>query len=114
MMARYKQIYIYTYISLYLQSRNGQEMPGSTWTLLLSVTMSMTYVGGFAGSLLINPVLRWLSRKKALLVIHLTNSAGLIVVVIGLKGAMSYEMVIVGRFLVGLAIGLAMCKYGES
>lgn len=96
-----------TYTEIY-QSRYGEEMPESTWTLLLSVTMSMTYVGGFVGSLLINLVLRWLSRKKALLVIYLTNSTGLIIVAIGLKGAMSYEMVIVGRILVGVSIGLAM------
>lgn len=85
-------------------------MPGDTWTLLLSLTMSMTFGGGMIGSLSVNPLLLCLGRRKGVLAVHITNSIGHVIVAIGLKGLMSYEIVIAGRFLVGFSIGLGMGK----
>ncbi|XP_028911174.1 solute carrier family 2, facilitated glucose transporter member 4 [Ornithorhynchus anatinus] len=89
--------------------RQGPGGPGSippaTLTTLWSLSVAIFSVGGMISSFLIGIIAQWLGRKRAMLM----NNA-LAVLGGGLMGlaqvAASYEMLILGRFIIGAYSGL--------
>uniref|UniRef100_A0A673UGM4 Solute carrier family 2, facilitated glucose transporter member 4 n=1 Tax=Suricata suricatta TaxID=37032 RepID=A0A673UGM4_SURSU len=90
--------------------RQGPEGPGSippgTLTTLWALSVAIFSVGGMVSSFLIGVISQWLGRKRAMLV-----NNGLAVLGGALMGlanaAASYEMLILGRFLIGAYSGTA-------
>ncbi|XP_044528880.1 solute carrier family 2, facilitated glucose transporter member 4 isoform X1 [Gracilinanus agilis] len=89
--------------------RQGPEAPGSippgTLTTLWSLSVAIFSVGGMISSFLIGIISQWLGRKRAMMV---NNGVALLGgAFMGLaKTAASYEMLILGRFLIGAYSGL--------
>ncbi|XP_027713046.1 solute carrier family 2, facilitated glucose transporter member 4 [Vombatus ursinus] len=90
-------------------ARQGPEAPRSippgTLTTLWSLSVAIFSVGGMISSFLIGIISQWLGRKRAMMV---NNGVALLGgVLMGLaKAAASYEMLILGRFLIGAFSGL--------
>nr|XP_058903941.1 solute carrier family 2, facilitated glucose transporter member 4 isoform X1 [Kogia breviceps] len=89
--------------------RQGPEGPGSippgTLTMLWALSVAIFSVGGMISSFLIGIVSQWLGRKRAMLF----NNALAVLggALMGLaKAAASYELLILGRFLIGAYSGL--------
>ncbi|XP_049557737.1 solute carrier family 2, facilitated glucose transporter member 4 isoform X1 [Orcinus orca] len=89
--------------------RQGPEGPGSippgTLTMLWALSVAIFSVGGMISSFLIGVISQWLGRKRAMLF----NNALAVLggALMGLaKAAASYELLILGRFLIGAYSGL--------
>ena len=83
-------------------------MNKETWDLNLALTVSMMLAGGFVGALSIRFILACLSRKQSMIVMNMTNIASVLLIVVGGRLIPSYEAMIVGRFIMGLASGFGM------
>lgn len=85
--------------------RNGEYMSSSLLTLLWSFTVSIFAIGGMIGGLSGGYLANRYGRKGGLLRNNLLNfvAGGLL---ISSKFAKSYEMLIAGRFVVGLCCGI--------
>ena len=94
----------------FFQDRYETKMPEGTWILLMSLTMSMVFIGGLFGSILNNFMMMRLTRKQALVTTHVINIIGRILTVVGAKPAASHELVIIGRFVTGISIGCVSGK----
>ncbi|CAK8676740.1 solute carrier family 2, facilitated glucose transporter member 1-like [Clavelina lepadiformis] len=88
--------------------RYGETMNKETWDLNLALTVSMMLAGGFVGALSIRFILACLSRKQSMIVMNMTNIASVLLIVVGGRLIPSYEAMIVGRFIMGLASGFGM------
>uniref|UniRef100_A0A8C9JZX3 Solute carrier family 2, facilitated glucose transporter member 4 n=1 Tax=Panthera tigris altaica TaxID=74533 RepID=A0A8C9JZX3_PANTA len=89
--------------------RQGPEGPSSippgTLTTLWALSVAIFSVGGMISSFLIGVVSQWLGRKRAMLVNNILAVLG--GTLMGLaNAAASYEMLILGRFLIGAYSGL--------
>nr|XP_039255854.1 solute carrier family 2, facilitated glucose transporter member 5-like [Styela clava] len=98
-----RKIYNETY-----HTRHQEDIPEDTWTLLLTLTMSMLVVGAFCGSLTFKFVLSHLTRKQIMVISHICNITGYATVAIGAGIWGSYEAFIVGRFISGISTGLGL------
>nr|XP_021503841.1 solute carrier family 2, facilitated glucose transporter member 4 isoform X1 [Meriones unguiculatus] len=89
--------------------RQGPEGPGSippgTLTTLWALSVAIFSVGGMISSFLVGVVSQWLGRKRAMLANNILAVLG--GVLMGLaNAAASYEILILGRFLIGAYSGL--------
>ncbi|XP_030889979.1 solute carrier family 2, facilitated glucose transporter member 4 isoform X2 [Leptonychotes weddellii] len=89
--------------------RQGPEgpssIPPSTLTTLWALSVAIFSVGGMISSFLIGIISQWLGRKRAMLVNNVLAMLG--GALMGLaNAAASYEMLILGRFLIGAYSGL--------
>ncbi|XP_012582167.1 PREDICTED: solute carrier family 2, facilitated glucose transporter member 4 isoform X2 [Condylura cristata] len=89
--------------------RQGPEGPGSippsTLTTLWALSVAIFSVGGMISSFLIGIISQWLGRKRAMMVNNILAVLG--GTLMGLaNAASSYEMLILGRFLIGAYSGL--------
>uniref|UniRef100_H3B4L0 Solute carrier family 2, facilitated glucose transporter member 4 n=1 Tax=Latimeria chalumnae TaxID=7897 RepID=H3B4L0_LATCH len=90
--------------------RHGGENPAPidppTLTTLWSFSVAIFSIGGMVGSFLVGVASEWFGRKRAML---LNNTLGFIGgALMGLsKLGQSYEMVILGRFIIGAYSGMA-------
>ncbi|XP_053425463.1 solute carrier family 2, facilitated glucose transporter member 4 isoform X2 [Nycticebus coucang] len=89
--------------------RQGPEGPSSipsgTLTTLWALSVAIFSVGGMISSFLIGIISQWLGRKRAMLVNNIVAVLGGTFMALA-NAAASYEMLILGRFLIGAYSGL--------
>uniref|UniRef100_A0A8C4IBP0 Solute carrier family 2, facilitated glucose transporter member 5 n=1 Tax=Dicentrarchus labrax TaxID=13489 RepID=A0A8C4IBP0_DICLA len=87
--------------------RYGEPIAAETATLLWSITVSIFAIGGLLGALSVSSIIRVLGRKGTLL---LNNSFAIIAALLLSLGekAKSFEMLIIGRFIIGVDSGIAL------
>ncbi|XP_054975429.1 solute carrier family 2, facilitated glucose transporter member 11 isoform X1 [Sorex araneus] len=89
------------------QARTGRPLPEHLLLLVWSIIVSLYPLGGFLGALFSGPLAVFLGRKKSLLV-----NNGLVATAAVLFGfsrrAGSFEMIILGRLLMGISAGVSM------
>nr|XP_039257654.1 solute carrier family 2, facilitated glucose transporter member 5-like isoform X2 [Styela clava] len=98
-----ERLYNETYMN-----RHGEELPENTWTLLLSMTMSMVLIGAFVGSLSFKLLLNCLTRKQVMITLHVLNASGYVIIAIGGGIWGAYEAFVLGKFVTGLGLGLGL------
>nr|P46408.1 RecName: Full=Solute carrier family 2, facilitated glucose transporter member 5; AltName: Full=Fructose transporter; AltName: Full=Glucose transporter type 5, small intestine; Short=GLUT-5 [Oryctolagus cuniculus]BAA05492.1 fructose transporter [Oryctolagus cuniculus] len=86
--------------------RTGELIDEFPLTLLWSVTVSMFPSGGFAGSLLVGPLVNKFGRKGALLFNNIFSIVPAILMGCS-KVARSFELIIISRLLVGICAGVS-------
>ncbi|XP_020347196.1 solute carrier family 2, facilitated glucose transporter member 4 [Oncorhynchus kisutch] len=86
--------------------RYGEPIPSSTLTTLWSLSVAIFSIGGMISSFCVGVISEWLGRRKAMLINNLFAFIGG-----GLMGmakiSRSFEMMILGRFVIGAYCGLA-------
>ncbi|XP_039602912.1 solute carrier family 2, facilitated glucose transporter member 4-like [Polypterus senegalus] len=86
--------------------RYGSPIPHSTLTTLWSLSVAIFSIGGMISSFCVGIISEWLGRKRAMLINNLMAFIG--GALMGLsKLSHSYEMLILGRFVIGAYSGLA-------
>ncbi|XP_037685324.1 solute carrier family 2, facilitated glucose transporter member 9 isoform X2 [Choloepus didactylus] len=99
--------YIKAFYNESWERRHGHPADSNTLTLLWSVTVSIFAIGGLVGTLMVKPIGKVLGRKYTLLVNNaFAISAALLMASSLLAGA--FEMLILGRFLMGVDGGIAL------
>ncbi|XP_067826178.1 solute carrier family 2, facilitated glucose transporter member 1a [Heptranchias perlo] len=96
-----RQFYNQSYFDRY-----GSYMDSSFQTLMWSLTVSMYPLGGFFGSLLVAPLVNKLGRKGTLLFNNIFSIVPAILMGTS-KESKSFEIIIVGRIIVGICAGLS-------
>ncbi|XP_075050763.1 solute carrier family 2, facilitated glucose transporter member 9 isoform X1 [Mixophyes fleayi] len=87
--------------------RYNQTMSSNSISILWSVTVSIFAIGGLVGALIVIPMVNTLGRKRTLLLNNLfAIAASLLMSLAHLAGVP--EMVIVGRFIMGVDGGIAL------
>ncbi|XP_071982179.1 solute carrier family 2, facilitated glucose transporter member 9 [Engystomops pustulosus] len=88
-------------------SRYNYSISSNTITIMWSVTVSIFAIGGLTGALIVTPLVNNLGRKKTLLINNIfALMAALLISLANLAGAP--EMVIIGRFIMGVDGGIAL------
>ncbi|XP_073504613.1 solute carrier family 2, facilitated glucose transporter member 9 isoform X2 [Phyllobates terribilis] len=88
-------------------SRYNYVVSGNMISIMWSVTVSIFAIGGLVGALIVIPMVNTLGRKKTLLINNLfALSAALLISLADL--AQVPEMVIIGRFIIGVDGGIAL------
>uniref|UniRef100_A0A672FLU8 Solute carrier family 2, facilitated glucose transporter member 5 n=1 Tax=Salarias fasciatus TaxID=181472 RepID=A0A672FLU8_SALFA len=93
------------YNATYME-RYGTPMDSNLLTLLWSLSVSMYPLGGFFGSLIVAPLVNRLGRKGTLLFNNIFSIVPAVMMGIS-EVVKSYEIIIVGRFIVGICAGLS-------
>ncbi|XP_030170064.1 solute carrier family 2, facilitated glucose transporter member 9 isoform X2 [Lynx canadensis] len=100
-------LYIKSFYNESWERRHGHPIDQDTLTLLWSVTVSIFAIGGLVGTLLVKLIGKVLGRKHTLLVNNgFAISAALLMACSLQAGA--FEMLIVGRFIMGVDGGIAL------
>ncbi|XP_073466224.1 solute carrier family 2, facilitated glucose transporter member 9 isoform X1 [Aquarana catesbeiana] len=87
--------------------RYNQTISGNTISILWSVTVSIFAIGGLVGALVVMPMVNLLGRKRTLLINNLFAIAAALLM--SLANLASFpEMVIIGRFVMGVDGGIAL------
>ncbi|XP_078083061.1 solute carrier family 2, facilitated glucose transporter member 11b isoform X2 [Mustelus asterias] len=101
-------MYVQKFINETWEIRYGSDVDRNLLRLLWSIIVSAFTLGGFLGAWLGGPLAIKLGRKRTLLIINILVLAGS-----ALMGASNpaglFELLIVGRFLVGLHSGVTLC-----
>uniref|UniRef100_A0A8C2RHF1 Major facilitator superfamily (MFS) profile domain-containing protein n=1 Tax=Capra hircus TaxID=9925 RepID=A0A8C2RHF1_CAPHI len=92
------------------QTRTGQPLPDHLVLLVWSLIVSLYPLGGLLGALLAGPLAVTLGRKKSLLVnnVFVLAAAALFALFGFSRRAGSFEMIMLGRLLVGISAGVGM------
>ncbi|XP_054609028.1 solute carrier family 2, facilitated glucose transporter member 4-like [Dunckerocampus dactyliophorus] len=86
--------------------RYGQSIPTGTLTSLWSLSVAIFSIGGMLSSFCVGFVSEWLGRRKAMLINNLLAFMGGSLMGMS-KLCRSFEMMILGRFVIGAYCGLA-------
>lgn len=86
--------------------RYGQPIPSGTLTSLWSLSVAIFSIGGMLSSFCVGFVSEWLGRRKAMLINNLFAFIGGSLMGMS-KICRSFEMMILGRFIIGAYCGLA-------
>ena len=86
------------------KNRYGQEIPEKRETVIFSITVAMFAIGGMIGGFGGGFVANRYGRKRGLLVNNLMGVVGAVFMACS-KSALSYEMLIFGRLIIGLNCG---------
>ncbi|XP_074839186.1 solute carrier family 2, facilitated glucose transporter member 4 [Carettochelys insculpta] len=86
-------------------ARHNSSIDLSTLTTLWSLSVAIFSIGGMAASFLVGVVSEWLGRKRAIIVSNALAFLGGALMGLAKLGC-SYEMIILGRFLIGAYSGL--------
>ncbi|XP_027134818.1 solute carrier family 2, facilitated glucose transporter member 9 isoform X2 [Larimichthys crocea] len=97
-----KDFYNKTWIERY-----GEPISAETVTILWSVTVSIFAIGGLLGAQAVTLILRVLGRKGTLLFNNIFAVIAALLLALGEK-AKSFEMLIIGRFIIGVDSGIAL------
>ncbi|KAG8523135.1 Solute carrier family 2, facilitated glucose transporter member 11 [Galemys pyrenaicus] len=100
-------LYIQEFTNETWKARTGQPLPHHLILLVWSLIVSLYPLGGFFGALLAGPLAVKLGRKKSLLVNNVLVMAAALLFGFS-RGAGSFEMIILGRLLVGVSGGVSM------
>ncbi|KAM5271310.1 solute carrier family 2, facilitated glucose transporter member 9 [Ctenodactylus gundi] len=87
--------------------RHGHPMDPNTLTLLWSVTVSIFAIGGLVGTLMVKVIGKFLGRKRTLLVNNVFAISAAVLMACALQAG-ALEMLIVGRFVMGVDGGIAL------
>ncbi|XP_030621911.1 solute carrier family 2, facilitated glucose transporter member 9 [Chanos chanos] len=87
--------------------RYGEPVGPETLTLLWSFTVSIFAIGGLLGALTVSFLIKVLGRKGTLLMNNVFAFIAALLLALG-ERAGSFEMLIVGRFIIGLDSGIAL------
>ncbi|XP_068133565.1 solute carrier family 2, facilitated glucose transporter member 9 isoform X2 [Hyperolius riggenbachi] len=88
-------------------SRYNQTISSNTISILWSVTVSIFAIGGLVGALIVIPIVNRLGRKRTLLLNNVfAVAAALLMSLANLAGVP--EMLIIGRFIMGMDGGIAL------
>ncbi|KAF7663841.1 hypothetical protein LDENG_00198720 [Lucifuga dentata] len=86
--------------------RHGEPIPSGTLTSLWSLSVAIFSIGGMLSSFCVGFVSEWLGRRKAMLINNLFAFIGGSLMGLS-KLCRSFEMMILGRFIIGAYCGLA-------
>lgn len=99
--------YIKAFYNETWERRHGQPIDPDTLTLLWSVTVSIFAIGGLVGTLMVKPIGRFCGRKCTLLVNNFFAITAALLMAFSLWAG-AFEMLIVGRFIMGVDGGIAL------
>ncbi|XP_073430579.1 solute carrier family 2, facilitated glucose transporter member 9 isoform X2 [Dendrobates tinctorius] len=88
-------------------SRYNYVVSGNTVSIMWSVTVSIFAIGGLLGALIVIPMVNTLGRKKTLLINNLFALVAALLISLA-NIAQVPEMVIIGRFMIGVDGGIAL------
>uniref|UniRef100_A0A8C0K123 Major facilitator superfamily (MFS) profile domain-containing protein n=1 Tax=Canis lupus dingo TaxID=286419 RepID=A0A8C0K123_CANLU len=100
-------LHIQEFINETWRVRTGQPLPRHLVLLVWSLIVSLYPLGGLFGALLAGPLAVMLGRKKSLLVNNIFVVAAATLFGFS-RRAGSFEMVILGRLLIGVSAGVSM------
>ncbi|XP_062290262.1 solute carrier family 2 member 11, like [Scomber scombrus] len=90
--------------------RYGLSLQQWQLSLIWSFTVSIFCIGGLLGSLVAGPLISKFGRKKCLLLNNFVAIIGAVLMLLS-KTAMSFEMIMVGRFLYGINGGVSLAAH---
>uniref|UniRef100_A0A3Q3WGX4 Major facilitator superfamily (MFS) profile domain-containing protein n=1 Tax=Mola mola TaxID=94237 RepID=A0A3Q3WGX4_MOLML len=99
--------YIKAFYNKTWAERYKEPIAAETVTLLWSVTVSIFAIGGLCGALSVSFIIRVLGRRGTLLVNNSFAVIAALLLSLGEK-AQSFEMLIIGRFIIGVDSGVAL------
>ncbi|XP_019516716.1 PREDICTED: solute carrier family 2, facilitated glucose transporter member 9 isoform X2 [Hipposideros armiger] len=99
--------YIKAFYNETWERKHGHPIDSDTLTLLWSVTVSIFAIGGLAGTLLVKLMGKCLGRKYTLLVNNVFAVSAALLMACSLQAG-ALEMLIVGRFIMGVDGGIAL------
>ncbi|XP_012579406.1 PREDICTED: solute carrier family 2, facilitated glucose transporter member 11 isoform X1 [Condylura cristata] len=100
-------LYIQEFTNETWRARTGRPLPHHLVLLIWSIIVSLYPLGGLCGALLAGPLAVKLGRKKSLLANNVLVLAAAVLFGFS-RGAGSFEMIILGRLLVGVSGGVSM------
>ncbi|KAJ8397818.1 hypothetical protein AAFF_G00435070 [Aldrovandia affinis] len=100
-------LYIKSFYNRTWVQRYGEPAGGETLTLLWSVTVSIFAIGGLLGALSVSMLIKALGRQGTLLLNNVFAVIAALLMSLG-ERAGSFEMLIVGRFIIGVDSGIAL------
>ncbi|MCJ8739576.1 hypothetical protein PDJAM_G00048770 [Pangasius djambal] len=98
---------IKAFYNLTWMTRYGEPAMVDTLTLLWSITVSIFAVGGLMGALTVPFLIKVLGRKGTLLANNVLAVISALLMALGEKAG-SFEMLIIGRFIVGMDSGVSL------
>ncbi|KAI9521130.1 Solute carrier 2, facilitated glucose transporter member 9 [Dissostichus eleginoides] len=101
-------LYIKAFYNRTWMERYGEPLGAETATLLWSVTVSIFSIGGLLGAVSVTMILKILGRKGTLLLNNIFALIAVLLLSLG-ESAKSFEMLIIGRFIIGVDSGIALC-----
>ncbi|XP_016059199.1 PREDICTED: solute carrier family 2, facilitated glucose transporter member 9 [Miniopterus natalensis] len=99
--------YIKAFYNETWERRHGHPIDPDTLTLLWSVTVSIFAIGGLVGTLMVKLIGKCLGRKCTLLVNNVFAISAALLMACSLQAG-AFEMLIVGRFIMGVDGGIAL------
>ncbi|XP_074477665.1 solute carrier family 2, facilitated glucose transporter member 9 isoform X1 [Sebastes fasciatus] len=87
--------------------RYGEPLGAETATLFWSITVSIFSIGGLLGAVSVSVILKVLGRKGTLLLNNIFALIAAVLLTFG-ESAKSFEMLIIGRFIIGVDSGVAL------
>uniref|UniRef100_A0AAY4E982 Major facilitator superfamily (MFS) profile domain-containing protein n=1 Tax=Denticeps clupeoides TaxID=299321 RepID=A0AAY4E982_9TELE len=99
--------YIKAFYNKTWQERYGEPIGAGTVTLLWSLTVSIFAIGGLVGALTVPFLIKIFGRKGTLLLNNVNAAIAALLMALG-ETAASFEMLIIGRFVIGLDSGIAL------
>ncbi|XP_061688672.1 solute carrier family 2, facilitated glucose transporter member 9 isoform X2 [Syngnathoides biaculeatus] len=99
--------YIKAFYNRTLMERYNEPVRAETITLLWSITVSIFAIGGLFGALAVSWLLKILGRKGTLLLNNIFAVIAALLLTFG-ERAQSFEMLIIGRFIMGVDSGIAL------
>lgn len=99
--------YIKAFYNETWERRHGHPIDPDTLTLLWSVTVSIFAIGGLVGTLMVKPIGKFCGRKCTLLVNNSFAITAALLMAFSLQAG-AFEMLIVGRFVMGVDGGIAL------
>nr|QDF45866.1 glucose transporter 9-1 [Lateolabrax maculatus]QDF45867.1 glucose transporter 9L [Lateolabrax maculatus] len=100
-------LYIKAFYNKTWIERYGESIGAETVTILWSITVSIFAIGGLLGALSVSLIIRLLGRKGTLLLNNGFALTAALLLSLGEK-AKSFEMLIIGRFIIGVDSGIAL------
>nr|XP_046240442.1 solute carrier family 2, facilitated glucose transporter member 9 isoform X2 [Scatophagus argus] len=100
-------LYIKAFYNKTWMERYGEPVAAETATLLWSITVSIFAIGGLLGALCASLIIRSLGRKGTLLANNGIAVIAALLLSLG-ESAKSFEMLIIGRFVIGVDSGIAL------
>ncbi|XP_054640099.1 solute carrier family 2, facilitated glucose transporter member 9 [Dunckerocampus dactyliophorus] len=100
-------LYIKEFYNKTWMERYGKPVGAETTTLIWSITVSIFSIGGLSGALNVSWLIKILGRKGTLLVNNVFAVIAALLLTFG-ERARSFEMLIIGRFIIGVDSGIAL------
>ncbi|KAI1888332.1 hypothetical protein AGOR_G00183920 [Albula goreensis] len=100
-------VYIKSFYNRTWVERYGEPVGGETLTLLWSITVSIFAIGGLMGALCVSLLIKVLGRKGTLLLNNVFAVIAAVLMSLG-ERAGSFEMLVVGRFIIGVDSGISL------